>query len=268
MNRPVMILDVNSVNKQINYVERVTALHDGTALIYNRTSDDQHQVLRIDQKGQTISPVYECKDDSLITGILHSQGVIYILQEAGIITKCLLGNLSRSVDTYKLDVDVLYNGDMVDEKTIILTDSKRGEVFLYHLRDKHKDVKVTGLSEPVGVSCKKEKHELLFAVCEFGAGCISIYDGKFIKMKTISSYGTLDGQLDRPECVIFTPWGSILVADTINNRISEFSEDGAFTQDLLTRHDKITRPESISYNKPNLWVVGVGRLKSFKLLQK
>ena len=64
MSHPVMAFDVNSVNKQINYVGKVTALPDGTTLIYNRTSDDQRQVLRIDQEGQTVPSVHVCKHNS------------------------------------------------------------------------------------------------------------------------------------------------------------------------------------------------------------
>ena len=249
-------------------VTRVTALDDGTCLVYNRTSDYKHQVLRIDKEGQTVPPVHVCEDNSVIRGILHSQGVIYIIQERGRITKCLLDDLSRSVEVYLLNMGLLYNGDMVDENTIILTDGIRGEVFIYHIKNRHKDVKITGLAYPVSVSCRREKHGLRFAVCERYAGRISIYDEGFNKIKTISSKGTEDGQLLGPECAIFSPWGSILVADTNNNRISEFSEDGAFIKHLLTDQDDIYMPVSISYNKPYLWVAGWGKLKAFKLLHE
>ena len=266
MSHPVMAVNVNAVNKQLTKVFRVTALPDGTCLVSNLTSDDKHQVLRIDQEGQTVPPVHVCKHYSDIRGILHSQGVIYILQHGGIITKCLLDDLSRSVDTYRLDVGSLCNGDMVDKNTIILTDRDRDEVFIYHIKNKHKDVKITGLSGPVSVSCRREKHGLRLAVCGCWACRISIYDEGFNKIKTISSKGREDGQLLGPECAIFSPWGSILVADTRNNRISEFSEDGAFIRHLLT---KIYMPVSISYNKPYLWVAaGFGQLKSFKLLHE
>ena len=266
MSHPVMAVNVNAVNKQINKVFRVTALDDGTCLVSNLTSDDKRQVLRIDKEGQTVPPVHVCEDNSDIMGILHSQGVIYILQHGGRITKCLLDDLRRSVVTYKLHGENLYNGDMVDENTIILTDHLRGEVFIYHINNRHKDVKITGLSYPVSVSCRREKHGLRLAVCERYAGCISIYDEGFNKRKTIDSNGRRDGQLNRPWCAIFSPWGSILVADTDNHRISEFSEDGAFIRHLLT---KIYMPVSISYNKPYLWVAaGLGQLKSFKLLHE
>ena len=268
MSHPVMAVHVNSVNKQLNEVYTVTALDDGTLLVYNWTWDNKHQVLRIDQEGQTVPPVHVCKHISVITGILHSQGVIYIIQERGIITKCLLDDLSRSVDTYRLDVEGLYNGDMVDENTIILTDRYRGEVFIYHIKNKHKDVKITGLSGPFSVSCRRGKHGMLFAVCEWIASRISIYDEGFNKMKTMGSHGTGNGQLSGPQSAIFSPWGSILVADTGNSRISEFSEDGAFIKHLLTDQDNMYNPQSISYNKPYLWVAGGGQLKSFKLLHK
>ena len=266
MSHPVMAVHVNSVNKQIKCVGTVTALDDGTCLVYNKISDDKCQILRTDQEGQVIPPVHVCKPDSVIRGILHSQGVVYILQKEGIITKCLLDDLSRSVDTYRLDVGSLSNGDMVDENTIILTDLSRREVFIYHIKNKHKDVKITGLSEPVSVSCRRGKHGLRFAVCECSAGRISIYDEGFNKTKIIGSRGRRDGQLRYPMCVMFSPWGSILVADTYNNRISEFSKDGDFIKHLLT---KIYMPASISYNKPYLWVAeGLGQLKSFKLLHE
>ena len=267
MPHPLMAVHVNAVNKQLNQVNRVTALDDGTCLVAHMTSDYQFQVLRIDHEGQTVPPVHVCKHYSVITGILHSQGVIYIIQRDRIITKCLLDDLSRSVDTYNLDVSQqeLNNGDIMDENTIILTDRDREEVFIYHIKDKCKDVKITGLSEPVGVSCKREQHGLQFAVCEFGAGCISVYDEMFHKIKTIASKGKGNGQLSGPQCAIFSPWGSILVADTNNNRISEFSEDGAFIKHLLTDQDDIFESESISYNHPYLWVAGWGQLKAFKI---
>ena len=271
MPHPVMAVDVNSVNKQINKVYTVTALDDGTCLVYNRISDYKHQVLRINLEGQTVPPVHVCEHNSFIRGILHSQGVVYIIQTGGIVTKCLLNNLSRRVEDYKLDVEALYNGDMVDENTIILTDPSRGEVFIYYIKDKHKDVKITGLSEPVSVSCRREKHGLRLAVCEYGASCISIYDEGFNKIKTIGRRGRRweEGYLLYPSCATFSPWGSILVADTNNNSISEFSEDGAFIKNLLTYQDGIYMPESISYNKPYLWVADFnGQLKSFKLLHE
>ena len=266
MSHPVMALHVNSVNKQIYRVYIVTALDDGTCLVYNRTSDYQRQVLRIDKEGQTITPTHVCKHGSNITGILHSQGVVHIIQDGGIITKCLLDGLNKSIETYKLYVRWLHNGDLVDDNSIILTDKYRGEVFIYYMKDNHKDVKITGLSSPVRVSCRREKHGLRFAVCELGASCISIYDEGFNKIGTVGSQGTGNGQLNGPMCAIFSPWGSILVADTGNNRISEFSEDGSFIKHLLTDQDNIFEPETISYNHPYLWVAGLGQLKSFRLL--
>ena len=262
MTPPVMVVNVNAVNKQIMGVYTVAALPDGTCLAHNQTSDYQREVLRINQSGQTVPPLHLCKDNNVIKGIIHSKGIIYIIQAKGIITKCLLSDLSSSVETYCLDVGLLYNGDIVDDNTLILTDGKRGEVFTYSLNNRHKDVKIKGLSFPVSVAYGRGQHGNMHAVCEQGAGLISLYDEEFNRMRSISS--TEDGQLDQPWSAIFSPWGSILVADTHNDRVSEFSKDGAFIQHLLS---DISRPMSISYIHPYLWVAGYGGIfKLFKLL--
>ena len=252
LSHPVCDLALRNIkNKDLKYVYRLTALEDGGALVYNDTGS-QCQVVRVDREGHTLPPVYTCKQYSYIIGILTYNEHIYILQDNLSITKYNMNEVSNRPVTYKVDVGDLEAGTLIESNQLLLPDYKHNEVIVFNTDDQSKQVVITDVRSPVSVACNQD-HSVI-AVCELRGHCVSLYDRSYVKQATIGSYGESDGCLDGPYCVLFTPSGSLLVADTNNNRVCEFSQQGAFIRHIIKPHHGIHQPLSLSYRHPHLWV--------------
>ena len=259
------LTDIN--NKDLKYVSSLTALQDGGALVYNRTGS-QHQVVRVDREGRTVPPVYTCKQNSDIWGIINYNDVVFILQLNGFITKYNINDVSNTTVTYKVNVGRLMSGTLIEYNQLLLPDWSGNKVFIYNTDEHSKQVVITDVISPVSVACNQD-HSVI-AVCEYCGHCVSLYNRSYIKQATIGSYGKTDGCLLYPSCVIFTPSGSLLVADCDNHRVCEFSQQGAFIRHVITSDHGIHRPVSLSYSHPHLWVAcgGGKNVKRFKIHEK
>ena len=267
LRRPVCDMDMMNINnKDLSGVYRLTALQDGGALVSNYTGS-QHQVVRVDREGRTVPPIYTCKHNSEIRGIINYNDVVFILQYDGYITKYNINDVSNTVVTYKVDVGSLQSGTIIEYNQLLLPDPHRNEVFVYNTDDHSKQVVITNVNRPVSVACNQD-HSVI-AVCERSGHCVSLYNRSYIKQATIGSFGQTDGCLYGPICVIFSPSGSLLVADFNNNRVCEFNQQGAFIRHVITSHHDIEYPVSLSYSHPHLWVAcwdgnNVKRFKIYK----
>ena len=258
------LMDIN--NKDLNGVYRLTALQDGGALVYN-TTGSQCQVVRVDREGRTVPPIYTCKQNSYIWGIINYNDVVFILQKNGCITKYNINDVSNTVVTYKVDVGRLWSGTLIEYNQLLLPDFNNNEVFVYNTDDHSKQVVITDVDHPASVACNQD-HSVI-AVCELGGHCVSLYNRSYIKQATIGSEGKTDGCLYLPVCVIFTPSGSLLVADCVNHRVCEFNQQGAFIRHVITFDHGIHEPWSLSYSHPHLWVAcrGGKNVKRFKIYE-
>ena len=243
---------MNVNNKDLNRVYRLTALQDGGALVYNYT-DSQHQVVRVDREGRTVLPIYTCKQDSDIRGIINYNDVVFILQGKGYITKYNINDVSNTVVTYKVDVGSLESGTLIDYNQLLLPDWGNNEVFVYNTDEHSKQVVITDVISPVSVACNQDHHSVI-AVCEYVGHCVSLYNRSYIKQATKGYQGKTDGRLLCPTSVIFIPSGSLLVADCWNHRVCEFNQQGAFIRHVITSDHGIHQPVSLSYSHPHLWV--------------
>ena len=232
-------------------VKRLTALQDGGALVYNRRGS-QHQVVRVDREGATVHPIYTCKEDSYVRGIINYNDEVFILQKNGYINKYNINDVSNTAVTYKVHVGSLYSGTLIEYNQLLLPDSHGNEVFVYNTDEHSKQVVITGVLSPVSVACNQD-HSVI-AVCEYWGHCVSLYNRSYVKQATIGSEGKTDGCLDSPFSVIFTPSDCLLVADRYNHRVCEFTQQGAFIRHVITSDHGIQYPVSLSYSHPHLWV--------------
>ena len=264
---PVCDMNLMKVNnKDLSGVTRLTALQDGGALVYNRTGS-QRQVVRVDREGRTIPSIYTCEQDSDIEGIINYNDVVFVLQKNGSITKYNIQDVSNTVVACKVDVGGLASGTLIEYNQLLLPDYVSNEVFVYNTDDDSKQVVITDVNRPVSVACNQDYS--VISVCECWAHCVSLYNRSYVKQATIGSEGNADGYLYRPACIIFTPSGSLLVADQNNHRVCEFSQQGAFIRHVITSDHGIHQPLSLSYSHPHLWVAcrggkNVTRFKIYK----
>ena len=82
---------------------------------------------------------------------------------------------------------------------------------------------------------------------------VMVYDDTWNLLFRLGGFGSGDGLLNSPWGVTCTTEG-ILVADQINNRISQFSFEGTFMKHILTKKDGIGHPLGITFNGQNLWM--------------
>ena len=264
---PVCDLDLSKCNnKDLKKVYIVAALQDGGAMVYNHTGS-QHQVVRVDRKLQTVPSIYTCKQDSLIRGIINYNDTVFILQEKGYITKYNIKDVRNTVVTYKVDVGSLKSGTFIEYNQLLLPDYNNNAVFTYNTDEHSKQVVITDLNRPTSVACNQD-HSVI-AVCEEYGHCVSLYNRSYVKLAIIGSEGRTDGCLYCPVCVIFTPSGSLLVADYNNNRVCEFNQQGAFIRHVIKSDHFISQPWSLSYSHPHLWVACIDgeKLKRFKIYE-
>ena len=272
LSEPLCDLDLMKMNKDLKFVNRLTALEDGAALVCNKTGS-QHQVVRVDRDGNTLHPVFTCKKDSDIESINNYHEIVVILQNNGDITKYNMNDVynpifTRSVTPEKGSIYELRSGTLIQYNQLLLPEYGRDKLFLYNINDDSTTEVITGLNRPVSVACNQD-HSVI-AVCEYWANCVSLYNRSYVKLTTIRSTGEADGGLNNPTCVVFTPTGSLLVADYINSRVCEFSKQGAFIRHILTSDHDIHKPWSLSFSHPYLWVACYDgqNVKRFKIYEK
>ena len=260
---PECDMDLTDIKKELKYVNSLVALKDGGALISNYT--DRHHVVRVDREGRTVPPLYTCTQGSDIMGISTYHVLVFLFQSDGFITKYNINDITNTVVTYKVDVDKLCSGTLIEYNQLLLPDFDKDEVFVYNTDEHSKQVVITDVRSPVSVSCNQ--NQTVIAVCELDGHCVSLYNKSYVKQTTIGSYGRAAGCLDHPSSVIITPSGSFLVADFKNNRVSEFGQQGAFLRHVITQH--IECPYSISFSHPYLWVACQGgtTVKRFRIYQ-
>ena len=74
-------------------------------------------------------------------------------------------------------------------------------------------------------------------------------------MRTFGGRGSKDGELERPLSVIMSPEGTVIVGDSGNRRVSEFTMEGEFLCHLLVKSDGISSIQAMSFSHPHLWIV-------------
>ena len=213
--------------------------------------------------------LYTCVD-CILPGLLLIEDKLFIIHSGGFIVHisavdgqliryyhipnvgylCHQSSISSSLNTI-LDTDIL-----------LLADRDRGEVFTYRLSTNTKHVHLTGLKVPRSVSHCLYNNQTYYIVCEDGAHLVKIYDQKWVLLRTIGNgelgspvvYDNPVDTLGSTTSAVVTTEGHILVADWTNRRVSEFDFKGRFIRHLLTHSDGISKPWSMSFQHPYLWV--------------
>ena len=268
LNKPVLDLDVTTVNNEITYPRFVAALPEGDAAVVNGGS----QVVKINKTGHTIKELYNCQSCSNIRGLLLLGSNLYVIHANGTVVE-IQHHMGDLLDVYHIpyvyyirhfgslwsDPSKIPNTDI-----LLLPDSNKGEVFSYNLTSRHKQVHLTGLWGPTSVSYSFYNNSTHYIVCQLYSHTISIYNSSWDLVSSFGGSGSSDGDLDSPLAAIMSYNNTILVSDYYNHRISVFTTDGVFLYHLLTQFDGIYSPQALSYNKPYLWVVDVYSYKLYR----
>ena len=259
LSSPVLEMEIKGYNGKFKYLSYVEALPGGGALVTNYMGN-RRQVLKVNQLGEVVRILYSCTSCPWITGLLLVGNSVFVLHRNGKIVRIDV-NTGNLLVTYRIDVGGLVQAGLLatsnnhDPDVLLLADYRRGEIFTYRLSSREKEVKVTGLRWPTSVSYVSSSGGTAYIVCERGTSMIRTYNATWHPMASIGGQGIHDGQLSRPNAAFVTPEDTVIVADTRNNRVSEFTARGHFVRHIMSGSDNIKHPWALSFSFPYLWLV-------------
>ena len=275
---PVLDLNMTDVNPQMTEIYRVAALPDGGAFVTNWVrSNYTDQVWRVHVTGQVIQHVYQYQGRGIL-GLLVLNNNLYVIYSNGTLLEININN-TNTVQVYQVsDVrSMCHRGSLSYHPSVIthpdlllLADRHKGEIFSYNVTSKHKQVHLTGLSDPLSVSFMTYNSYLYYVVCERGRHQVLVYNSTWSLYKTLGGKGSGDGQLSDPRSAIGLPDGSIIISDYNNKRVFLFNIKGSFMRHILTRSDGLYHPRAMSISLPYLWLIDyrgsfIDRLYRYKL---
>ena len=250
-----MKLDVRSVNPDLGIITAVLALPDGGAFI-GHEKDDTHHVVRLDDKGKASPSIFT--SDTWINGFILLQDdqlvtffTLVVLQYDGNLIWIQI-NDGKKMDQYKVKVTNLIHGIALDNDTLLLVDyggvlSSYGRVFVFSKSSRKITYMVNNLNKPTSVERTLVNNEVLYVVCEEGANTVRIYSDDWRLQRSVTGEGQV--RFNKPWSAIVLPDNTILVADTGNNCISEWSLDGKFLGYLIHSRD-IEEPGKMLFHHP------------------
>ena len=249
------MLDLNVTTQyigqnRVDYVG-VAALPDGGAVV-TQSQIQVYKIITVDQRGKILPTLFTTNSsDRPKQCILASDDTLFSLHDTGYIREIQLKS-GRVLHTYRVPgVQQMGAGDFLGQGQFVVTDLVKKEIFLF---DTLTGVRQTKLSLPFvtnNIVTMQGKNGRLFILCDKENNNVLVYDSSWKLERKIGESGTEDGQLKYPFSVTVSPFGTVWVADTNNNRVSEFTTRGRFVRHVVP---KIERPLFMSFSFPYLWV--------------
>ena len=239
----------------------VAALPDGAAfVIICVRSNYTRQVWRVNVRGQFIQHVYQCVG-CYLGGLLVLNNNLYIIHNSGRLVEVDINN-TNTVQVHQVPnvYWMVHSGSlsyhpsvMTHPDLLLLADWSKGQIFSYNVTSKNKQVHLTGLWEPTGVSFIAYNSHLYYLVCEHGRHQVRLYNSSWSLYKTLgSTRGSGDGHFNGPVSAIGLPDGSVIISDKDNHRVSLLTIQGTFVRHILTRSDGLSDPMAMSISLPYL----------------
>ena len=264
LEKPLLDLNLIKTSPELSYISFVAALPGGEAVVENYIWDNStDQVLKINSQGKLKQTIYTCVGCSHIEGLLVLGDFLYITHDNGTVIKTRVSDGQLvSTSTIPNVSSVIHTGSLYsnpdripDKQTLLLCDLGKHEVFTFKPSTGQKKVRITGLNVPRSVSYLFYNNAVFYIVCEQWGYRITVYNQTWDLIRTIGKRGSNDGELTNPTSAIVSDEDTIIISDSENHRISEFSFTGTFLRHLLVRSDGIRFPYYMSYYHPYLWLL-------------
>ena len=256
-------LNMTEVNPQMTGIYYVASLPDGGAFVNNYVRSNQtDQVLRVNVTGQVIQHVYWCRW-CYLRGLLVLNNNLYVIDANGTLVEININN-TNTVQVYQVpDVRAMIHTGSLSYHSLVIThpdllllvDFGKGEIFSYNVTSKNKQVHLTRLDRPASVSFMTYNSHLYYVVCERHRHQVHVYNSTWSLYQTLGGEGSGDGQLGSPWSAIVLPYGSVIISDPDNHRVSLFNIKGRFVRHLLTGSDGLNNPDAMSISLPYLWLI-------------
>ena len=204
-----------------------------------------------DQKGQLINKYFP-HNVSNIHGFAVWRNKIFMAENNGV-TILPLGHDGHKLfyeKTFELYSSIL---PINDTSLFIAEWKENGTLSKWSFEENKTDVVLTNLKKPSHMTMINTDNGPQYIVTLWGNHTINSYDEQWTLKNEIGGEGTDDGKLGYPITTAVTERGTIIVADRGNDRVSHFTLDGTFINNILTPSDGI-KPLGVAYKYPYLWV--------------
>ena len=219
-------------------------------------------VVCLDANGKVTKKFFP-EHDSEIAGIGTWKSTLFIAQQQGI-TVLPLGYDGEQT-FYRKNFE---NTDKIlplDNSNIIISGSQSGTLEHWNMVENKTETVVKDLCNPFFMAVMYTNTGPVYIVNEWGKHQINIYDERWQLMYQFGKKGTENGEFDKPQAIAVTELGTLLVVDNGNKRVSHFTLNGKFLNNVITETDGISNPSGLAYQYPFLWVCNSSKTLGFRV---
>ena len=256
LDRPELSLNMTKAKPKVINIKLVAALPRGEAVVYIRPGT----VVLINKQGETLRELCTCDyteallvtDGKLIVAYRHSSSVKLISVYSGSLVK-----IYNIPDHFSFIA-------FINQFFLLLKHTETEEMLTYRLTDKQRNT-IRGLKRPNCVTYGYYNNTMYYFVCEIHSNVIVKFNSSWGYINSFGGYNTGDSKLLSPQSAIVSPENTVLICDSGNYRISEYTFEGRFIRHVFYSS---YRPNDLSFSYPYLWVVHernkLYRLKLYK----
>ena len=241
---------------QVNFTEKKYYNHQimfvGNLIACIVNDETPNHIVCLDINGKVIKRFLP-ENESFIYSLGVFENKMFIAQKQGIV------RLPLGYDSEKkfFPREISEYGKILPlgASTILISDWKeKGAVIEWDVIENKVKEHAKDLGKPFYLSALYTSTGPLYAVNEWKADRINIYNEAWKLVSQIGNTGKENGNFDHPHAIAVTELGTLLVADLRNNRVCHFTINGRFINNVLTDSDGLTRPHGVGYRYPYLCV--------------
>ena len=235
----------------------LVALPDGEAVVACRVKTAYKLIKLKAEKDWKMCQSYMLREDSPVMRLLYQEPWIFIIQANGTITKIYKNLSADRCRHFRLTgIQEILSADMLNNDKLLLITST-GEVWLYTTEDD--DVKLVKDKITAGqLTIGKVMGRAVYIITDPISHQIQMYNQDWHLQDSF-----IADRLQSPCWTCVNGKYKLLVADTDRDCVSEIRlKNGGFVKDVISRHNRLTKPKSLSVQDSRVWVLsaetGVG----------
>ena len=264
-----MKLDVGASNPKLGSLTRMLPLHDGSVLVsdykYPLFRDIKYRVIRLSDTGEILNTVLTTYKDILGLIMLSNREILILYKDS--LQRVRIQDWKIQEEHKVPDVEYLYDGIRIDDDQVLLVDYLKGEVITYNMKTRNKHVVLEKLRDPTSVDKAVTGQGVFYIVNEERAHTVSVYHDRWRLVTSIGGYGGEDGCLNYPQTSRVLPDNTVIATDCGNHRISRFTIQGEFINDVINQSDGIRLPDRLAVQYPYVWVAGGDNIQCYQIYQ-
>ena len=256
LDRPERSHNMTKAKPKVINIKLVAAVTRGEAVVYiwPRT------VVLINKQGEIVRELCTCDYTEALLVTVGKLTVAYRHSSSVKLISVYSGSL---IKIYNIPDHFSFIA-IINQFFLLLKHTETEEILMYRLTDKQRNT-VRGLKRPNCVRYGYYNNTVYYFVCEIHSNVVFKLNSSWGYINSFGGHNTGDFKLLSPQSAKVSPENTVLICDSGNYRISEYTFEGGFIQHVFYSS---YRPNGLSFSYPYLWVVHernkLYRLKLYK----